>query len=317
MITLTPPLHLLITSMIAASPVDPASCSASDLRCTGQANLDAARRATSSPQKAKHLYRAHRAFLALADSGPEPQRVKDLCRAQQLLKQARKLPAPEVHARLVASEAETQEKFKATGIECQPHRRSKPSNPPLVAATTVPAEAPPPLLPLTPSPASNPALDTASPTTTTSIATSPPAAGHDELLPVVARPARHLDHQPRRAHTGRGLLIGGGVTLSVGLALAGAAGYMGGRLVGAWRESRDLHEAAGPLGSVDESARDAMLASDYQRLRAPTLAVALIGGSTLVVGAVLVGVGARRLARVTSRAAILPMPGGLVFRARF
>jgi hypothetical protein len=45
--------------------------------------------------------------------------------------------------------------------------------------------------------------------------------------------------------------------------------------------------------------------------------MAVVGGTTLVVGAVLVGVGARRFARVTSRAALLPMPGGLVFRARF
>jgi hypothetical protein len=32
---------------------------------------------------------------------------------------------------------------------------------------------------------------------------------------------------------------------------------------------------------------------------------------------VLVGVGAKRLARATSRVALLPAPGGLVLRARF
>ena len=112
-------------------------------------------------------------------------------------------------------------------------------------------------------------------------------------------------------------MIAGGVSLGVGLALTGVAGYLGGQLLGTWRDSRALHDAAGPLGTEDQAARDAALASDYQRLRAPTLAMALVGGSTLIVGAVLVSVGARRLARVASRAALLPMPGGLAFRARF
>jgi len=82
----------------------------------------------------------------------------------------------------------------------------------------------------------------------------------------------------------------------------------------AWRQGA-AGEPAGELRS--QAARDAALASDYQRLRAPTLAMALVGGSTSIIGAVLVSVGARRLARVASRAALLPMPGGLAFRARF
>lgn len=112
-------------------------------------------------------------------------------------------------------------------------------------------------------------------------------------------------------------MITGGVSLSVGLALTGVAGYLGGQLLSTWRDSQALHDAAGPLGTEDQAARDATLASDYQRLRAPTLALAIVGGSTLIVGAVLLGVGARRLARVASRAALLPMPGGLAFLARF
>lgn len=315
MILHTPALHLLITSMMASTPVNPATCGASDLRCTGQANTDAARLATSSEQRAKHLYRAHRAYLALADSGPEPQRVQDLCRARQLLKQASKLPAPELHARLVASAAETDAKFKATGIECPRRKRGDVST----SIAAAPLD-PPPLLPVEPRTAgatesgrsaTEPTL--ASSASTTESAPSsivPPSA---DLLPIA--PRRGAPATP--THPGRGLLIGGGVTLSVGLALTGAAGYMGGRLLGTWRDSRTLNAEAGPLGTEDQAARDAELASDYQRLRAPTLAMAVVGGTTLVVGAVLVGVGARRFARVTSRAALLPMPGGLVFRARF
>ena len=314
MILHTPALHLLITSMMASTPVNPATCGASDLRCTGQANTDAARLATSSEQRAKHLYRAHRAYLALADSGPEPQRVQDLCRARQLLKQASKLPAPDLHARLVASAAETDAKFKATGIECPRRKRGDVST----SIAAAPLD-PPPLLPVEPKTAgatesgqsaTEPTL-AASASTTENAPSSlvPPSA---DLLPITRRGAPQTP-----THPGRGLLIGGGVTLSVGLALTGAAGYMGGRLLGTWRDSRNLHAEAGPLGTEDQAVRDAELASDYQRLRAPTLAMAVVGGTTLVVGAVLVGVGARRFARVTSRAALLPMPGGLVFRARF
>ena len=322
MILHTPALHLLITSMMASTPVNPATCGASDLRCTGQANTDAARLATSSEQRAKHLYRAHRAYLALADSGPEPQRVQDLCRARQLLKQASRLPAPDLHARLVASAAETDAKFKATGIECPRRKRGDVST----SIAAAPLE-PPPLLPVEPKTAgatesgqsaAEPTL-AASASTTESAPSSlvPPSA---DLLPIAPRraaPATPHRQELQPTHPGRGLLIGGGVTLSVGLALTGAAGYMGGRLLGTWRDSRNLHAEAGPLGTEYQAARDAELASDYQRLRAPTLAMAVVGGTTLVVGAVLVGVGARRFARVTSRAALLPMPGGLVFRARF
>lgn len=326
MILHTPALHLLLAPMLVSSPLDPATCGASDLRCTGQANMDAARLATLSEQKAKHLYRAHRAFLALADHGPRPQQVQDLCRAQQLLKQARTLPAPDLQARLLASTAETEAKFKATGIECRPRKRNDVSTPPNVSSSSAATTDLPPLLPVEPRTASatEAGLVAASPTLAVSASTTPNVASplappSADLLPITPRrgvPATHRQElQPTRS--GRGLLIGGGVTLSVGLALTGAAGYLGSRLVGTWRESRALHAEAGPLGTEDQAARDTQLASDYQRLRAPTLAMAVVGGTTLVVGAVLVSVGARRFARVTSRAALVPMPGGLVFRARF
>lgn len=112
-------------------------------------------------------------------------------------------------------------------------------------------------------------------------------------------------------------MIAGGATVGVGLALTSVAGYMGGRLLGTWREGRELREAAGRFATDEQVARDAALAHEYQRLRGPTLAMALVGGSTMILGAVLVGVGVKRFARGTSRTALMPMPGGLVFRARF
>ena len=112
-------------------------------------------------------------------------------------------------------------------------------------------------------------------------------------------------------------MLAGSVTLGAGLALSVGAGVMAGRLLGTWREGQALHDGADRYGAPDESARDAELRADYQRIRPPTLALVLTGGSTLVVGAVLVAVGAKRFVRATSRAAVLPMPGGLAFRARF
>jgi hypothetical protein len=48
-----------------------------------------------------------------------------------------------------------------------------------------------------------------------------------------------------------------------------------------------------------------------------TLALALAGGATVVVAAVLLSVGGRRMARTASRTALVPVPGGLAFHARF
>ncbi len=321
MIMHTPALHLFVAAITAAAPVDPSTCSASDLRCTGQANLDAARLATSNEQKAKHLYRAHRAYLALADSGPTPQRVHDLCRAQQLLKQARTLKATELHARLATSEAETDAKFKATGIECQPRKRNDRPAPARIATTTSPDAEPPPLLPAGPR------------TTTSQIAVGPadaspltsspvsPLAPENSLLPVLARdttstaPPRDRPQEPTRQ--GRGLMIAGAATLGIGLGLAGAAGYLGGRLLATRRDSQALRDDIDGFATSDQVTTDQALTRDYERLAPATLTLALVGGVSVIVGAVLVGVGGHRLARVASRTAVVPLPGGLAFHARF
>lgn len=319
MIMHTPALHLLVAAITAAAPVDPSTCGASDLRCTGQANLDAARLATSSEQRAKHLYRAHRAYLALADSGPTPQRVSDLCRAQQLLKQARKLSPTEMNARLVTSAAETDAKFKATGIECQPRKRNDLPTNARVAATTALDPEPPPLLPAGPRPTAGEAspMPASSPA---SIAAPAPIVLEDKLLPVVARPTTATpsrDQQHQRPRHGRGLMIGGGATLGVGLALSGVAGYLGGRLLATRRDSEALRDAIDKFATTDQATTDQALTRDYERLAPAALTLALVGGVSVIVGAVLVGVGGHRLARVASRTAVVPLPGGLAFHARF
>lgn len=321
MIMHTPALHLFVAAITAAAPVDPSTCGASDLRCTGQANLDAARLATSSEQRAKHLYRAHRAYLALADNGPTPQRVSDLCRAQQLLKQARKLSPTEMNPRLVSSAAETEAKFKATGIECQPRKRNDLPTHARVAATTALNPEPPPLLPAGPRTTAGTAEDSPMPASSpASIAAPAPIAFEDKLLPVIARPTTATpsrDQPQQRPRNGRGLMIGGGATLGVGLALSGVAGYLGGRLLATRRDSEALRDAIDKFATTDQATTDQALTRDYERLAPAALTLALVGGVSVIVGAVLVGVGGHRLARVASRTAVIPLPGGLAFHARF
>ena len=139
----------------------------------------------------------------------------------------------------------------------------------------------------------------------------------EALLPVRrdSRPgARPTEAQPR---PGRRLVIAGGVGLGVGLALSGAAGYLGGILVETVDDARVLKGQVKGYATEEQLAKDAALMQGYRHLGPTTLALALAGGSTLVVSAVLLGVGCRRMARVASRTALVPMFGGLAFRARF
>jgi serine/threonine protein kinase len=140
-----------------------------------------------------------------------------------------------------------------------------------VAATTALDPEPPPLLPAgprttagtaeaSPMPASSPA----------SIAAPAPIAFEDKLLPVIARPTtcctipRPATGNGRR--TGRGLMIGGGATLGVGLALSGVAGYLGGRLLATRRDSEALRDAIDKFATTDQATTDQAL---IQRLRTP------------------------------------------------
>ncbi len=295
MILPTPVIHLLVASMLAAPPIDPATCGAADLRCTGRANLDAARLATSNEQKAKHLYRAHRAFLALADSGPAPQRVQDLCRAQQLLKQARKLAATSNLARIAASEVETAAKFKATGIECHSRKRGDPSDP-RVASIADPGIDPPPLLPVEPR-TPHPTVDitagstpvdapsSRSPSDPTPALTSPPPRAP---LPSVPHPSHH--RWTPRAWAGLGTaLLGAGLVAGMGGSLRGRRAANDVILA----IDRDV-EAANRTLTTDETLRvhDANLR--WQRLTAVAIVTGTAGAVALLTGTVLMATGLRR-----------------------
>lgn len=119
------------------------------------------------------------------------------------------------------------------------------------------------------------------------------------------------------ARSGRPLAIAGGLTLAVGLGLAGVAGYSGGRALTAYREGVELHrDVQGPPDDAAR-ARDAALESEYRTMGGVALGMAFAGATAVIVGAVLSGIGGRRLARQGSRTALLPAPGGLALSARF
>lgn len=338
MIVQAPALHLiLVMSMATPAPPDPSACAANDLRCTGHANAEAARLAETSEQRVNHLYRAHRAYLALANKGPEPQRVQDLCRAHELIQQARELPPTAIDARVVDSDQKTQARLAAEGVECRGGKRVRRGAPRRVALAAAPAPVqdtkppratdpadPPPLSPAQSEAASAEATRATTPTDETSpVATRAATTPTDEVSPAAPRTdptPRLMSAQPRQEQappSGRRLLVAGSVTLGAGLALSIGAGVMGSRLLGKWREGQALLDGTDPYATLDEFVREGDIRDEYQQLRPPTLALAFASGAALVVGAVLVAVGARRLGRVTSRAAVLPMPGGLAFRARF
>ena len=139
----------------------------------------------------------------------------------------------------------------------------------------------------------------------------------DSLMPV----APHQAAAARRSSVprpGRGLVIASGVTLGVGVALGVSAGLIDGRMNDTRRALYELNASVGNGYATEaQDTSDNGLRADYKTLTHQRAALALGAGATLVVAIVLAAVGGRKMARSASRAALLPAPGGLVFRGRF
>jgi hypothetical protein len=137
-----------------------------------------------------------------------------------------------------------------------------------------------------------------------------------DLMPVSAR---HVNtERPASApRPGRGLLIAGGVTLGVGVALTAAAGFTGRRMVDTRQQIIALNNSVDGYATADQDARDDALRGDFRATQTRTLALAIGGGAIVLVAVVLSSIGGRRMARAASRTALVPAPGGLVFHARF
>ena len=134
------------------------------------------------------------------------------------------------------------------------------------------------------------------------------------LLPVTR--STDVRHQDRRAgRPGRGLVIAGGAGLGLGLGLGALAAWAGSRASSAYDDGMKLHESVdGPPDAV-QRARDEELAAEYRRMGAVALVSGIAGGVAFFSGAVLAGLGGRRLRQAD--AALLPAPGGLAMRVRF
>ncbi len=311
-------LTLLIVSQGASSADDP--CPFGDNRCKAKLYLDRAETASTPRDRATYLFGAYRLYLHLFDKTGSD---SDLCASRRAFDRSIAIKGqPEKQRETFAAQLTDLTKREGDrGSRCGSSREAKPK--PLRIANRA-APQPLPSEPAQPPPASNGVHSTSA----VMLADAPVLSNGDDLLPVVARVPRssrshrapelpRQDRTHQRARPGRGLALAGGATLGVGLALTAAAGYLGGRLLAARRDALDINSSLDGFATDEQAARSRALLRDYERLGPPTLALALAGGTSVVVGAVLIGVGARRLARVGSRAALLPFPGGLAVRARF
>jgi len=333
--------HLILAATLTTSPAaDPSTCGPTNHRCTAEANVAAAQAATSDSERTYRLYRAHRAYLALARTAAPAEHARVLCRAADLLGKVQALPPLEsLRQLLVTTAKETADAL--AHIDCSPKNLRKGTSRRVATSATADRQDPPSasdsevLLAVR---AGRPAAhgtasaatrtsgtvgaapgdlaggnrdDNASSTALTERANKAPPSSTSaiEVLPAPSRPA------PVRP--GRGLVIAGGVTLGAGVALAAAAGVLGHRMSETRREVLALDGMLDGFASEEEAAQGDALVREYRVVGSQTLALALTSSVTVVVAAILTGIGAKRLARRASRSALVPAPGGLVLRGQF
>lgn len=348
------PLHLVLAATLTASPTaDPSACGPTDHRCTAEANVAAARAATSDSERTHRLYRAHRAYLALARGAVPSERAGLLCRAAELLGQTQALPPLESLRRLLVTTAKETADALAD-IDCSPPKKQRKG-----AGRRVATTASTPASPATADTQSSPPASES--TVLLAVRSGRPAASHetasaasvrvasntstaqgsvgDDNAPTTAFAERAnkappsstsaIDHNPQGreilpvpsrpapVRPGRALVIAGGITLGAGVALAAAAGVLGYRMSETRKEVLALDGMLDGFASEEEAALGDALVRDYRVMGSQTLALALTSSVTVVVAAILTGIGAKRMARRASRAALVPVPGGLALRGRF
>lgn len=313
--------------LVVATPT-PADCALEDYRCKAERSERRAASPTLTPdQRASFLHSAHRSYLFLFDRTGQ---ARDLCAARRTLDASLAVEGQSAEQRQRHEAGHTalaslEHTHAARCARAAKPRSRKGANPVVVASRTAPpsteavTDPPPPFLASTIPPSSDeklrpstPATDTPTPPTTTSPSTAP-SGPVDALMPV---PQRRAPPGGER-RPGQRLVIAGGVVLVAGLALTGAAGYLGQRMVETRRKVYDLHDTVDGFATNDQDSTAGGLYRDYLAMGRQTLGWALAGGTTVVIAAVLAGVGGRRMARAASRTSFVPTPGGLAFHARF
>jgi hypothetical protein len=312
--------HALAFVLVA----DPATteagrCTRGDHACQAAMYTARAESATTPAARAKYHEAAHRSFLALYDQTRDHEA---LCAARRSLERTATVLGPETAAQQLAPLRQRLAEREATARpNCAAARSSQartektlarrgPRSRPANDSPTQPASAAP--HPVTPAPA----LASHEPAAVTPATTAEPAI----LLAVPVRRAvsRSTLHSAAPADpTARRLLIAGGLTIGVGVGLAAVAGYAGARVAHASRESFDLYADNHGQGDAAALAQEEALRHTHARWLPVAVTTAALSGTTVIVGAVLVAIGKRRAAAISSRAALLPIPGGLAIRARF
>jgi len=311
-------------------------CEPTDNRCKAALFVRRAAAAVLPKERALYLHAAHRSYLALFDQTGEEQH---LCAARKTYEQSLAVEGQPDKQResFVALLGDLTTREAKQRVRCTRGAKGAAKASPRIAAAGGPSKFAP--VAEGPAPSNSPAVAAnavtvghATGSTDPVGATKPkmlllePAPTSEpattELMPVVRGPA--LSDRKREAvrvdkdeHPGRRLVIAGGVTLGAGLVLAGVAGYMGGRLVDTRRQAEELLGEIDGYSSREQGARNDALERDYRRLGPPTLALALAGGASVVVAAVLLAVGGRRMSRAPSRTALIPVPGGVALHTRF
>lgn len=320
----------LLALTLAVQEAPPASaCKVNDNACNAR---DFERRAdqTSDPtMRAWRLHSAHRSYLFLFD---ETGKVEHLCAARRAYERSitvEDLPARE-RSSLTARLADLETRERQHRPSCRKKTSRPRRDPPLLASASRkrPADAGADLAEVRPGQAGEtsseravvPALGDSEPRAaliaTPEVPRETPPAG---VAPAHASP--RVDplpvRRPQRAvrTDGRSLVIAGSMSLLAGLAVSAAAGVAGGRVLATSRELWTLHDSANGTANADQLAQDAALRDDYRRQLPSAVALVVASGGLLVIGAVLTGVGGRRLAR--ARLALSPTPGGLALHARF
>jgi len=315
----------------AASPATTTDCTPTDHGCKAKRSEQRAASATRPDEQATYLRSAHLSYLSLFDESGD---VLDLCSARRAFDEslAVKEQSADERARtkrlrgdLVAREREAKTSCKGA---VKQRRVSRSDTSPVVASATSPKAPRVDLLAhvaeltIEPSPLLTSAARPETPPAPPSAAHRPqPPSANDPRPdePLMQIPARRAPPKPDTdgLSPGRGLVIAGSITLGAGVVLTAVAGHMGRRMNETRQEYFAIVDSVDGFASPDQDATAADLFRDYNAMRTQTLSLAFAGGTTIVLAAVLAGVGGRRMARAASRTAFVPVPGGLAVHTRF
>lgn len=323
----------------ATAPAATEECPIADNRCNAKLYERRAMTAANANHRALYLFTASKSYQILFDKSGD---VRDLCAARRVLDASLAVPGQSQGMRTQSQTmrdtliAREQQEHARCRSGTKP-RGAKPADPPLVARRPAAESPTSPPASLMPGPATQtlPTIVASSDGETTAV---PPSPRPTELRLLVDADASSLPTTPQpqdaglmpvpsgREHPGRsasaprpgrGLVIAGGVTLGVGVALTAAAGAMGHRMRNTQQALITLSNSVDGYATPDQDSRDTALRRDFQAMMPATIALALSGGATVIVAVILTSVGGRRMARAASRVALIPAPRGLVFHARF